>query len=86
MFLFLFPGTGKYSPIHFASTNGKILNDLQYFQIEKKFKWRNWKIHLPPQNRERWSNFFYFSTYFTSFPQSGEHFIVAIYFHEVQEK
>ena len=53
---------------------------------KKNIKQRNWKIRLSPQSGKNWSNFLHFSTYLTSFPQSGKHFIVAIYFHEVQKK
>ena len=42
---------------------------------------KNWKIRLSPQSGKNWSNFLYFSTYLTSFPQSEKHFIVAIFFH-----
>ena len=52
----------------------------------KNIKKRNWKIRLSPQSEKIWSNFLYFSTYLTLFPQSGKHFIVAIYFYEMQKK
>ena len=39
---------------------------------------------LIPQSGK--SNFIYFSAYLISFLQSGKHFIVAIYFHEMQKK
>ena len=59
--------------------NGKNLNNLQYFQIEK--------IRLSPQTGTNGvSNFLYYSKYLTSFPQSGKHFIVTIYLQEVQKR
>ena len=59
--------------------NGKNLNNLQYFQIEK--------IRLSPQTGKNGvSNFLSYSKYFTSFPQSGKHFIVTIYLQEVQKR
>ena len=54
--------------------------------MRKNIKKRNWKIRLSQQSEKIWSNFLYFSTYLTLFPQSGKHFIVAIYFHEMQKK
>ena len=38
--------------------NGKNLNNFQYFQMEKKFKYRNWKIYLSPQSGKNGVTFF----------------------------
>ena len=54
--------------------NGKNLNDLQRFQMEKKSNRGSGKYVIS-------TNFLYFSTYLTSFLQSGKHFIDTIYFH-----
>ena len=81
LFLFLFPGTGKYftNPFYFHEmektemiyTTSKLIKNTEYRETVKYGK--------------KWSNFLYFSTYLTLFPQSRKHFIVAIYFHEMQK-
>ena len=70
----LLPGSEKNFKWFSILPNGK------KYQIEKlknMFISTKWK---------KWSNFLYFSTNWTSFPQSGKHFIIAIYFHEMQKK
>ena len=57
-----------------------LLNGKKY-QIEKLETTR-----LSLKSGKMGNDFLYFSTYLTSFPQSGKHFIVAVYFHEMQKK
>ena len=86
-FCFYFQVLKIISPIHFTSKIRMNVNDLEYFQIEKKkIKQRNWKVRLSPQTGKKCSNFLYLSTYLTLFPQSGKHFNVAIYFHKIAKK
>ena len=60
--------------------------------IHSTSKWENilnretGKYVYIPERGKVWRNFLYFSAYLTSFPQIGKHFIVAIYFHEMQKK
>ena len=67
--------------------NGKNWNNFQYFQMEKKILIQKLENTFISTKWKKWRNFLYFSTYFStyfsSFPQSGKHFIVAIYFHEM---
>ena len=86
-FCFYFQELENISIIHFTSTNWKKLKwftalphlnkKYQIEKLENTFISTKWKI---------WSNFLYFSMYLVLFPQSGKHFIVAIYFHEMQKK
>ena len=85
-FCFYFQKLENISPIHFTSIKWKkskwfaILPNGKKYQIEKlenTFISTKWK---------KWSNFLCFSTYLTLFPQSGKHFIVAVYFHKIQKK
>ena len=64
---------------HFLKVENSVPNGKKY-QIEKL------ENALSPQSRKKWSNFLYFSTYLSSFPQSRKHSIIAIYFHEERKK
>ena len=65
--------------------NGKNLNDLQYFQIEKRNQIEKLENTFISTKWKKWSNFLYFSTYLTLFPQWGK---ISSYhrLHEVQKK
>ena len=84
IFLFLFLGTGmeNISPIHFTFTKWK---KLKWFTVLPNWK-RISNRETEKKKGKKWGNFLYFSTYLTLFPQSRKHFIVAIYFHEVQKR
>ena len=52
----------------------------------KKYQIENLENAFIQQSGKKWRNFLYFSTYLTSFPQSGRHFTVAIHFQEEQNR
>ena len=52
----------------------------------KKYQIENLENAFIRQSGKKWRNFLYFSTYLTSFPQSGRHFTVAIHFQEEQNR
>ena len=79
-FCFSFQKLENISPIHFDSTKWE---KLKWFAVLPN--WKKLSNRITPQSGGKWSNFLYFSTYLTSLPQSGKHFIVAIYFQEMQK-
>ena len=85
-FCFYFQELENISTIHFTSTKWKKLKSFTVLPNRKKISNRETGKYIYLQSGKNWSNFLHFSTYSTSFPQSGKHFIVAIYFHEVQKK
>ena len=83
-FCFYFQEVENISQFYFTSTKWKDLDNLRYFQNEKISNKKTGKyVSL---HKKKWSNFLYFTTYLNSFPQSGKHFIVAIYFYKMHKK
>ena len=85
-FCFYFQELQNISPIHFTSTKWKkhksfliLPNGKKKFQADKLEN-----VVISPKWK-KWSKFFYFSKYLTSFPQSGKLFIVVIYFHKMEK-
>ena len=85
-FCFYFQELENISTIHFTSTKWKKLKSFTVLPNRKKISNRETGKYVYLQSGKNWSNFLHFSTYSTSFPQNGKHFIVAIYFHKVQKK
>ena len=85
-FCLYFPELENISSIHFTSRKWKKLKWFSILPNGKKYQIEKLKNMFISTKWKKWSNFLYFSTNWTSFPQSGKHFIIAIYFHEMQKK
>ena len=85
-FCLYFPELENISPIHFTSRTWKKLKWFSILPNGKKYQIEKLKNMFISTKWKKWSNFLYFSTNWTSFTQSGKHFIIAIYFHKMQKK
>ena len=85
-FCLYFPELENISPIHFTSRKWKKLKWFSILPNGKKYQIEKLKNMFISTKWKKWSNFLYFSTNWTSFTQSGKHFIIAIYFHKMQKK